>query len=546
MGKKRCRQRKEHSINRGVLYLSFFLLILYSCGNSSIKQSLKIRRILIDSVSLNIPDEIQNAFLSVRNYHIDNNLLYIHFNLMGKLMDELYVYNLDQKKLINKLKLCDFEDEIDLLNFTNDTLFVIYQHYPNENIIQGILKKYSLKNLSLKDSFVFFQNSEAINIKHEIINNNVDYYHKGLLYFKLIRLYKKPFIKFPLLNAIDIKTKKIINVPVWYPFSDSTITNNNLNLYYYTTILNNNIYIQFSSSLVVYKINMGNNKISYKLINSDFLKKIYNIDESSNEIYKHKIFLNELFKVVEVDNVPYFHIGITLPDTFLKSNFVFYSVLDTNFRSVYEDIIDANNREPFLEWYHAKRYNNNTNIACYIYNNQIIIKKIKYEFEKSNHDVLYSKLSYFNKIESENTTSNIFTFFENAFKTKPKENIILIKLFNCPKCNNNFLRFFNENPKIINSYNIIFYYRDIKERSYFEPLLNIDREIKNNCFFISYDSIKIFMQNNEPFTIFTLNPYDVTTFNNENYSIFEDRIKDAIDTLTQSNSTNKSVKVVYQ
>lgn len=174
------------------------------------------------------------------------------------------------------------------------------------------------------------------------------------------------------------------------------------------------------------------------------------------------------------------------------------------------------NRENYLNISFAEKYNDSLNIACYVYNNRLIIKKGTFIIKLIKQRDYYNQIdlarkdienqvkeacpSKIQEVEIKKVSDNVCDF--NDFLKKKniyqsKKNLLLVSLNTCPTCVKSIICWFCENKNLFNDdiYMLVVYKNDIdldkindlsKKYDDFDKIVKKEKALYINQFF-SFD-----------------------------------------------------------
>lgn len=487
-----------------ILFLALGLFI--SCTSTEHnKQMLFLDKfITYDSLIFPVPETVHNnANTHISKFKTNDSLCIINLS-SGKSDPHLYIYHLKQRKLINVVKFSYKEHIKDFIISDKHMFMLVNNYYDN----RSVLYQYDLSKFSIIDSCILFEN------KHNVYANSLftNKKEKNRVYFSL-QTFKNPQVKFPLVGYYDIEKKETQYFNLWYPFVKDP--NNKLYFYNMPFVINDKMILAYAST--PYLSQLENNqlktiKVTSRILDLHFKNNLDNIVDK-NFVYDPYI------KVITINRKDYFLRGLVPDENIYGTNISILSIYDENFKCVGEQVLEYfRNRESYLQKVFTQKYNDTSNISCYVYNNVLQIRigtfSVKYKpdtYYYKTLDSLKQRLQLkFN--ESCNNTmiidstshTNRFCEFVKFLKQKDstliKENLIIVSLNVCPPCAIDFLDWFYAKYTLLSQHNsLLITYNSEIDIEKIKDITYKYQDLYKNTFKIERNNLIPYIEMKEPF-----------------------------------------------
>ncbi len=487
--------------------------------------------IIVDSLIFDVPTSVPLNFNTHVRKFVSNDSLCVVQVSSGKNDPNLYIYHLNEKKMVaqfnyNNLSLTDFL-------IKGENLYVLLNDY-HEGTAKIMI--YSLKTKKNIDSCNIYQSSNRFTFVNQILSSNIQ--QDDNIYFVLKTNKNTDNKEFPLVGYVKIKNKSIDFLKVWYPYP---IKENDNKYYYYNYafVLNDELFLTYSSSVKYTKINLVNNQVQTNVSYSFFTKQLLS-DTSINLIQNNYSFTDDVH-LIKISGNDYILKTLNVDENKYGSGFSILSLYNRDFQCVGEQILEwIKNREKYLKIMFTQKWNDSLNISCYVYNGKLHIKKgifrIKYTSIKDFFASLDSiKISLEKKISttcnieeiqiqhsnSENSICKLNSYLKKNTLFQNKKHLLIISLDACPTCVSELVEWYFKNYNLISEkLELLILYKNEYDINRLQDVFTKYKEhsvkiMKENKIFISK-----FLSIEKPF-IFLLNFDQCTNTTLQNYGISE-------------------------
>jgi len=525
-----------------IFYILSLLYLFISCNSIEYqKQMLFLDKFTTyDSLIFPIPETVHtNLNTHVVGFKTNDTLCVVNFS-SGKHDPHLYIYHIKQKKLIKSIEF-PFNENIKDFILQDRYLYILVNNYI-EN--RSFLYLYDLKSFSVIDSCLLFENKYKgyIYVNSLFIDKNV----KNRIYFSL-RAFKNPEVKFPLIGYYNLEKKEIRYLDLWYPF----VKDPNNDLYFNNTpfVVNSKIFIAYTST--PYLSQFENDQLNTVKTTSKILD--LHMNDKQDDIVIHNFEYIPDVNVITINRKEYFLRELIPDENLYGTNVSILSIFDKNLNCNGEQVLEFfRDRESFLQKVFTKKYNDTSNISCYVYNNVFKIKigifsvinkptthyfksldSLKQSLQLKNNETCNYTSTAADTLNISDRFCSLVKYLQQKDSALIKENLIVVSLNACPTCVKDFLDWYCNKFNLFSSQNclLITYNSEVDLEKIKDISLKYN-EFYKKMYKIERKNLLPYIKMNEPFIylkqIHNCNAVKKRSYKTDEIETFKDEIKNSL------------------